>query len=361
MDFPDNLPIAFFMIDSEHRVRWMNHKAREWFAANKAGERRQCYRTQVFGSGFCNICPTARAIENGTVVRYEFSTLTSEGQKKYEVTAIPLPGSTGSPSDVVEMVMDVTKRPVVVQEDDLMAQLEKMAAIGQLAAGVAHELNTPLGTISLISKEIERSLSELHGKREQREAIHEYLADMNGEIARCRMINQDLLDFSQKGMICLMETDLNTLVSKTVEFIIKGARQSVTITRALSAGLPTLMTDPYRFRQVLLNLIKNAVEAVDENGQVEVATYVQDNFACVSISDNGPGITEANLKRIFEPFFTTKPIGKGTGLGLSVSYGILMDLKGEIVIKSKPGKGTRVLIQLPIDYRSAVAKAAQKN
>lgn len=230
------------------------------------------------------------------------------------------------------------------------AQIEKMAAIGQLAAGVAHELNTPLGTILIVSNELERALSGYRGAEVPREMIFEYLADMRGEINRCKTIINDLLEFSKKGITLFEKTDVNALIAKTVEFIKKG-NNDIEISKTLDPLLPHVKTDPGRFRQILFNIIKNATEAVRENGggKVEIVTGSRGSHIFASVIDNGPGMPKEVLKRAFEPFFTTKPVGKGTGLGLSISYGIIKDLNGEIKIESEPGKGTKVNLLLPIE------------
>ncbi len=335
-------------IDSEHRIQWMNRKAREWFGSVRIGERRACYRTISFGQGFCTICPTGRAIECGTPTHYEF-TLPGKDPRNLEVLAIPV--SHNGAVRVMELIMDVTKKGIVrIKENELMAQIEKMAAIGQLAAGVAHELNTPLGTISIISEELNRAMDKLNDKEIPKKVFKEYISDMQGEITRCKTIIEDLLGFSKRVIHHFVQTDINILVSKTIEFIEKGnISKKVTIEKSLTPSLPLVTTDPDRFRQVVLNVIKNAVEAVEKGGRVEVSTRMDACYVCVHIKDNGPGIPQEHLKRVFEPFFTTKPVGKGTGLGLSVSYGIMRDLKGEIRLQSRVGRGTEVTLLLPKD------------
>jgi len=350
-DTLQRLDAALLLIDAEHRIQWMNNKAREWFGISKTGERRVCYRTMALSQGFCSICPTGRTIEFRTPTHYEF-TIPGKRPRKLEVIAVPIDNSKGGPTSVMEVVMDVTERGVVkVTERELMTQIERMAAIGQLAAGVAHELNTPLGTLSIISNELSRILEGFSKEKATRKVIEEYLADMQGEISRCKTIIQDLLGFSKSGVSQLVETDINTLVSKTIDFIDKGKKGcDITVTKSFDPTLPMIITDHDRFRQVVFNVLKNAIESVEENGggRVDVSTKGEGCFISVSIKDNGPGISKENIRRVFEPFFTTKPVGKGTGLGLSVSYGIMGDLGGEIRLDSIEGKGTTVTLYLPI-------------
>ncbi|MBW7957328.1 MAG: hypothetical protein H3C68_05475 [Deltaproteobacteria bacterium] len=346
----DSLDAALLYIDCRHRIQWMNQRAAEWFGT-QTGRRRACYRVASRGPEFCAICPTGRAIECGAPAHYEF-TLDSkdDGQpREFEVIAVPASGKGGAPGSVFEIIMDVTGKGLIrIKQEELMEKVEKMAAIGQLAAGIAHELNTPLGTISIISDEIARMVEKGGARDLPREVLSEHLSDMKGEIERCRGIINDLLGFSQAGVTRLVPTDINPLVQRALKFATRGeGSKAVELSTALDPGIPHASTDPDRFRQVLFNVVRNAIDAVEENGggRVSVSTSFS-GFVRVSVTDDGPGIPRELLKRVFEPFFTTNPVGKGTGLGLSVSYGIMRDLKGEIRIESKPGL-TRVDLLLP--------------
>lgn len=355
----NSLGAGLLIIDREHRVEWMNKKAAEWLGPFvEVGKRRRCYRTFLYTDSFCTVCPTGKAIDYGTLTHYEFKLpqgspcKTSQDYRStsFEVVGIPVFDSVGHVSKVIELVLDVTKERIdKIRIEELMAQIEKMAALGQLAAGVAHELNTPLATISIISQELDNILE---GGSISRDEIREYLADMDGEIKRCKAIIEDLLQFSSKrGIPELIDTDINSLVSKTVELVRKGGiPDSCHISCDLDPGLAMVKTDPERFRQVVFNTLKNAIEAVEDriDGRVSISTGVDNGFTIVNITDNGHGIRKDDIKRVFEPFFTTKPVGKGTGLGLSVSYGIIKDLGGDIKIESNVGEGTVVSLSLPL-------------
>ncbi|MBI5809822.1 MAG: hypothetical protein HZB21_01335 [Deltaproteobacteria bacterium] len=284
-DILHGLDAGVLLIDSEHRIQWMNKKALEWFSASKLGERRMCYRTMGLGKGFCTICPTGRTIDFGTSTHYEMNFPVKGAVKNFELIAIPVYDKDNRPSSVLELVMDITERGVIrIKENDLMGQIEKMAAIGQLAAGVAHELNTPLGTISIISGELDSAIQGVIGKDAPKEILQEYLTDMKIEVARCKSIINDLLDFSKRGVSYFTETDINALVTKTAGFVNKGGMKRIpAILLSLDPALPVIMTDHDRFRQVLFNIIKNAVEAVEEkeDGTVGISTRVESCFVCV--------------------------------------------------------------------------------
>lgn len=346
----NSLGAGVLFIDTEHRIRWANRTAQEWFGPLEIGVRRKCYRTMEYTDSFCKICPTGMTIDLGNPTRYEFTIPRKDRFRIYEIMGLPIFDKDGGISGVMEFVLDITENGVKKSRvDELLIQIEKMAAIGQLAAGVAHEMNTPLATISIISQELDNILE---GGNISRDEIREYLVDMEGEIKRCKAIIEDLLQFSSmRGIPELIDTDINSLVSKAVELLRKGGiPDSCHISCDLDPGLAMVKTDPERFRQVVFNILKNAIEAVEDRiaGRVSISTGLDNGFTIVNITDNGHGISKDNLKRVFEPFFTTKPVGKGTGLGLSVSYGIIKDLGGDIKIESNVGEGTVVSLSLPL-------------
>ncbi|MFZ3071956.1 MAG: ATP-binding protein [Thermodesulfobacteriota bacterium] len=349
-----NVDAAVLLIDNEHRIKWMNRAARALLEGAEIGEKRVCYKTQNIGKTVCDVCITGKTIDTRTPAHYEFSLPINNRQKNFEVLTLPVEDPSGKNPLVMEVVMEIKGKGIVkIKEKEMLAQIEKMAAIGQLAAGVAHELNTPLGTISIITDELERTLEAASGKKQDDDAIREYMNDLRGEITRCKGIIQDLLGFSKNRLSGLKETDINTVVSKTIDFARKGnASKKAAITLFLDKDVPKVITEPDRLRQVLFNVVNNAMEAVEDNkrGSVEIATSASIDAVSITVNDNGYGISEENIKRVMEPFFTTKPVGKGTGLGLYVSYSIMTDLNGGLKIESAPGKGTQVTLSLPKEF-----------
>ncbi|MEK6790496.1 MAG: ATP-binding protein [Deltaproteobacteria bacterium] len=365
----DGLDAGLLLINREHCVEWMNKKAGQMLGSFiDPGKRRRCYRTVMCNEEFCAICPTGRTIDGGVPVHYEFTPpqavfFNASGcaeRREFEIIGIPVFDDGGRVFKVLEIVMDGAGRAADrVKSADVIAQIEKMAAIGHLAAGVAHELNTPLATVSIISQELRCVMSGAisGGERLWSDKVADYFADMDGELKRCQAIISDLLGFAKKGVPEYVETDLNGLVSKATSLIQMGAGYSnVAVLKELHAGMPLVKTDPNRLRQVVFNVLKNAMEAVKDarDGMVIAASALDGLFASVMIRDNGPGIPEENLKKVFDPFFTTKPPGMGTGLGLSVSYEIMKELRGEIIIDSRVEddgrgrKGTTVTLRIPI-------------
>lgn len=345
-----NINAAVLLIDSEHRIQWMNNKAVEWFGIKEIGLRRVCYKTMSLSLAFCATCPTNHALECGISTTYDFTLPSKNRLKHFEVLAIPIHNEDGNDS-VLELVIDRDERGAIkAGKNELMAQIERLAAVGHLAADIAHELNTPLGTISMICEELTRAVEKQGDEYPIKEISKEYLADMGAEIKRCRTIIDDLLSFSKSNVSNLEKININEFIEKTLAFLGKwSAVGEVEIARIFMPNPPPIVTDGSKLRQALFNIIKNAIEVTEgrPDSAVQIVTAMNGKGVTITVKDNGPGMPPDIQERAFEPFFTTKPVGKGTGLGLSVSYGIMKCLGGDIAIKSG-NEGTTVTLSLPL-------------
>ena len=240
------------------------------------------------------------------------------------------------------------------QAQQTIQESGRLATIGQLAAGVAHELNNPLGGVLMYSHLLLEKLNKDDTNRENLEKIV-------NQATRCKSIVKGLLDFARQTEPKVELADINELLNGTLVLIENQASfQNVTITRKLSPSLPKIMIDESQIQQVFINIALNAAESMEENhegeGELIIQTKVSDEkrFVEISFSDTGCGIPEENLKRVFEPFYTTKEVGRGTGLGLAISYGMIQRNKGKISVTSIVGKGTIFTIQLPINKGDVV-------
>lgn len=235
------------------------------------------------------------------------------------------------------------------ESEQLLLQAHKMEAIGRLASGVAHEINNPVAIINEKAG-LMKDILELSPTVEQnKEKFIGLLDGIFENVKRCRTITHRLLGFSRRIDVSLKMISVNENVRAVMEFLEKEILfKNVRLELHLSEDLPTVTSDEGQLQQVLLNIIGNAIDAVERGGLIEISTGVKDqDTVWISITDNGPGIPEGVLKHIFEPFFTTKEKGKGTGLGLSISYGIMQKLGGTILVRSEVGKGTTFTIELP--------------
>ena len=253
-------------------------------------------------------------------------------------------------------------------------QQEKMASIGNLAAGVAHEINNPMGFISsnlnTLGKYHDRlttflnslssfaedgggSLEEVRGLRASLK-IDYILGDLKDLIAeslegaeRVRRIVQDLKSFSRVDEAEFKFADINQCLESTVNMVWNELKYKASVVKEYG-DIPAVKCYPQQLNQVFMNLLVNAAQAIEGPGEIKVRSFEEGGAVCVSISDTGCGMPEEHLKRIFEPFFTTKEVGKGTGLGLSIAYDILKKHKGEIRVKSEVGKGTTFTVVVPV-------------
>ncbi|MBN1104232.1 MAG: cache domain-containing protein [Deltaproteobacteria bacterium] len=226
---------------------------------------------------------------------------------------------------------------------------ERLAMIGQLAAGVAHEINNPLGSILLFNRLVLNKCSGDSPMRPNLERIER-------EVKRCQNIVQGLLEFARQREPKAEPTDLNALLDKTVAlFENQPMFHNIEVARQFEEDLPEAIVDPTQIQQVFVNIIMNAVDAMEGKGRMTITTrFLQETDTCeVGFGDTGSGMPKEVLNRIFEPFYTTKGVGHGTGLGLSISYGIVQGHGGDIMVSSKAGEGSLFVVCLPRKKRGA--------
>ncbi|VAX26727.1 Two-component system sensor histidine kinase, partial [hydrothermal vent metagenome] len=253
-----------------------------------------------------------------------------------QLTVTQLPSSDGKSDGRTIIIHDKSQVKQLQQQID---QSEKLAVIGQLAAGVAHEIGNPLASIS--------SLVQLMQRKNNDEQLGEQLKTIKENIDRISKIVRELVDFSRppgEDKVLLAITD----VLKTAVGIVKYDKRvkNVEFVTDMDSELPMINIVPDQLLQVFVNILINALDAIEGEGKIEVKTYLENNFICIDIKDNGCGMEQEVINKIFDPFFTTKSVGKGTGLGLSVSYGIIKKLNGNITVKSKLNEGSIFTIKL---------------
>jgi two-component system, NtrC family, sensor kinase len=292
----------------------------------------------------------------------------------------------GAPAEAASSLQDLLRANGELKQlnarlreaQDKLMQSEKLASIGQLAAGVAHEINNPIGyifsnfgTLEKYLADLFRMLSayeaaeaELVGKpvaaqlaalREAvdleflKEDIPTLMSESKEGITRVRKIVQDLKDFSRVDTVQeWVMSDIHHGIDSTLNIVANEIKYKADVVRRYGE-VPDIECLPSELNQVFMNLLVNAAHAIDaERGTITITTRVQGPELCVEVADTGCGIATDNLHRIFDPFFTTKPVGKGTGLGLSLSYGIVKKHHGQIEVESEPGRGTTFRVRLPL-------------
>jgi two-component system, NtrC family, sensor kinase len=233
--------------------------------------------------------------------------------------------------------------------DQLVSQTEKLSALGRMAAGIAHEINNPLSGILLYSSNLRKKVQEAY--------LKDGLDIIIQETIRCRGIIQDLLEFSRGNEPSMTAANMNSIIEKTLGLLQNVfSLNRITVRKELSPDLPECFMDQNQIEQVFLNLLLNAVEAVQEHGVIVVRSHIDSESNCISceVEDTGCGISPEDMPKIFEPFFSTK--SKGTGLGLAVTYGIIKNHRGNIKAFSQKGNGTRIVLEMPISTKDCPSK-----
>jgi len=230
------------------------------------------------------------------------------------------------------------------QVHDQLIRAGKMAAIGELAAGVAHEINNPLTGVLTFSSLMLKKTDENHPWKKDLENIVQ-------QTTRCRNIVKGLLDFARQRKPDKREWDIHLLIDNTLTLVEKQAPfQNIKIEKQFKTGIPMLFVDGDQIQQVFMNILLNAADAMGgRGGYLTIKTDSRDGLAVVSFTDTGCGISKEHLPKLFDPFFTTKETGKGTGLGLAISYGIVQSHGGDIEVESQVGKGSTFRIKLPVE------------
>jgi two-component system NtrC family sensor kinase len=230
-----------------------------------------------------------------------------------------------------------------------LLQSQKLAALGELSAGISHEINNPLAIIRQEAEWMQRLLKKEALEAEQVQELQGSVGQVLQQVERCTQIIRNLLDFARQREPVVQAVDINRVVEDMTMLVEKEARdRNITIERHYDRSLPLILSDAPQLRQVILNLLTNASQAIDRSGLITITTRPggSDQVEIV-IQDTGCGIPAENLEKIFTPFFSTKSPGQGTGLGLAISHGLIQQLGGGISVRSAVGQGTSFTITLP--------------
>lgn len=299
---------------------------------------KKCYQIFAGQESPCEHCPLKATLSNGELSHAKLGNKIHTHD--FDAHAYPFPNEKGELNSAVMYYRNITEELRLRQE---VIQQEKMAAIGMLAGGVAHEINNPLGGVL--------AFTQLLLKRVKDAETKEDLTEIEKAATRCKKIVQELLDFSRVSREkekCLVY--VNTLLEKVIPFVQMEIRSlNIDVHFNLKQDIPPVMAVPNRLQQVFLNLMTNACHAMPHGGKLTLTTSHnrESKEVLISVNDTGNGIPTEIQNRIFEPFFTTKDPGKGTGLGLSISYRIVKENGGSIDVASEINKGTSFTIRLP--------------
>ena len=285
------------------------------------------------------LCPVAEAIKTHRPAHTRHQHLDSNGNTIYHsVSAYPVIEN-GGISRIVEISRDITGE---IKTQEMLLEQEKLSSVGKLAAGVAHEINNPLTAVLTNSMLLLEELNE-------DDPMYEDLKGIADETLRCRQIVRGLLEFARQEAPAKVETDLNKIVSGVVSLVRKQfSFKNINIEMDLADELPLIRLDKDQFQQVIVNILMNAMESIERDGEIRLETFYDEKARTIRlrIQDTGRGIPEDIKLKLFDPFFTTKETG--TGLGLSISHGIIQRHGGRISFESRAGKGTTFTIEMPV-------------
>jgi PAS domain S-box-containing protein len=333
----ENANDVIYTLDTEQRFTYVNSKIEAW------GYRKD----DLLGRPYLALLSKRHrgkrlknTLDIGAKQVYEVEVVTRIGEPRAVMVSVsPLHGVEGMILGVLGIARDMTETKKLEQQ---IRNSEKLASVGKLAAGVAHEINNPLGGILNCLYNLRKG-TLLPGRQE------EYWASMEDGVRRVQKIVRQLLDFSQQHEPAFALTDINHVVDRVLVLATHlFAPNQIVLEMGFGQGLPNVMVDRHMIEQVLMNLILNAVQAMKDGGTLTIRTSVVEGICLVEVQDTGSGIPPTILPRIFDPFFTTKSEGEGTGLGLSVSLGIVERHGGKILVDSEVGKGTTFTLCLPV-------------
>jgi two-component system, NtrC family, sensor kinase len=346
----DSLPLSLYAINREYRIV-------AWNRNRELGEL-GIPRGSALGKNIFSVLTRqrrellqaefARVFETGQIERIEHETGGANGEvKHWLISKIPMWINANEPvSHVITVGEDITAR---VEANRAVARAEKIAAIGRLAAGVVHEINNPLATISACAEALESRVKD--GEFDNSpgaEDLREYLQLIRSEAFRCKTITNGLLDFSRTRPAAHAPVSLGAVIASAVRLLSHQQRaHDIKFRIDVPVDLAQVSGDEGQLQQVIIALGTNAIDAMSHGGELVIVSKNEEDKVLIDVTDNGTGISAENVAKIFEPFFTTKEIGKGTGLGLAVCYGILTEHGGSLDVNSTVGVGTTFTISLP--------------
>lgn len=354
----DGITDLMMVLSEDLRIISVNHVFRE-LIPDPEPEGKYCYTIFRGENHPCPECPAFRSLSSNSVCRETALFKLNDRTMRFDMVASPLKNPDWPQHRVLIFKRDVTLEK---EYQAKFYQAEKMATIGVLAAGVAHEVNNPLAAVVGFAEGIRRRLPQLERTTEGAlfEDIKEYTDTILKECQRCRDIVKTLLTFSRHSPASVSLVSINRVVSDTLRLLHHelSKRSNIQIEVKLGQPLPLIKGNEAQLKQVVLNLLTNALDAIRGSGNITVRTFLErDAHLCLEIRDTGCGIPPEHLDKLFEPFFTTKPVGKGIGIGLSTCYNIVHDHGGSIQVCSNLGEGSAFMVVLPLSEEYALEES----
>lgn len=349
----ESVNVGIFAVDFDGRITTWNSALEEIFGIS----RERALRRSIHEILDRDLIETIQNVigQDGWALRetrhlYKYNASTEDGRPlTLNISLAPFEAARGVVTGTLVVVENVTTR---AQLEEQLLQREKLSSIGLLAAGVAHEVNTPLAGISSYAQMLLQQVSEQDPKRKLLEKIHIQTLRASG-------IVNNLLNFSRTGDAQFREVDLNRVLDDTLQLLEPQLRNAkFEITRNYGENLPAAHGNASKLQQVFMNLVLNARDAMPAGGRLTINTRLVETSLVIDFRDTGCGIAPENIARIYDPFFTTKEVGQGTGLGLALSYGIIQEHGGRIFVESRPGEGAHFTIKLSTAFARQMQAAS---
>lgn len=351
----ENAPVAIFTLNKEGVFTSVNPALAAISGLNEEAEK-VLMGFNWLKNPYTIKCGLAEFIKKGLngepfqLTDFPYMTYRGDRNLYMDFKGVPLKNKEGAVEGLLCIIEETTER---VKTTARLMQEAKMAAIGRLAAGIAHELNNPLATLVAYSELAHKRLNSFMGKSSndaELNGLKDCLEVIQTEAFRCKTVTSDILSLPWKEGLEKVEIDINYLLNGIIDSI-KADRRNGKIITDFSKKLPQITGDIVAFRQVFSNLITNALDAIEKrfDGTVWIRTKILDGHIQVEVEDNGEGIPVPIIEKIFEPFFTTKEPKKGIGLGLALCYELIKGMGGTITVKSRPGNGTIFYVKLPVE------------
>lgn len=382
----ENIGMGVSLISPQMKILEMNSIMQQWFPDITADGESVCYQsfTRFPREAPCRQCPTRQTLADGKVHEMVKQVRLGNGKRDIKIISSAIVDSDGKVIAAIELVNDITQDLAMERE---LQQSQKLASIGQLAAGVAHEINNPTGFVSSnlgslrgyqgdigklidlyreliasiktgnpspLAARVTDQIEKIEAFEEEidlgylRQDIVDLIDESKEGTERIKKIVEDLKHFAHPGQDKIQDTDLNKELTSTLNVVNNELKYKARVVKEFNT-LPIIMANPQQLNQVFINILVNAAQAIEKMGEIRILTKAVNGHVQVHISDTGCGISEENLTKIFDPFFTTKGVGKGTGLGMNIAYNIIQKHRGDIRVKSRVGEGTTFVISLPVE------------
>ena len=351
----DGITDIMMVLTPDLRILSVNHVFRQMFP-NVDPEGKFCYRIFSGEDTPCPECPARTAFATNAICRNSGIFKIGGRNVLFSMVASPIHHPDDPERHILVFKRDVTREK---EYQAKFLQAEKMATIGMLATGVAHEVNNPLTAIFGFAEGLRRRLPAMREAVDPRvmEDVDDYVNTILRECRRCQDIVTTLLTFSRHKSMSFSPVSLNAVVGDTLKLLRSHLKQrsqaKISVHMDLCEDLPKVNGDERQIKQVMLNLLVNAMDAITGPGRIVITTFQsEEDMVCLRVEDSGCGIPKENMDKLFEPFFTTKRAGKGMGIGLSTCMSIVEKHHGQIQVKSQPGQGASFTVKLPVNLET---------